>query len=163
MIFVTVGMQLPFDRLLEAVSQWSGTNSEDVLAQVGISQKTYKNIECVNFMTAKEFDSSIKDCSLVVSHAGIGTILGALYWSKPIIIMPRRKELGEHRNDHQLATARRFGEKRGVHVAWSTEELSEKLNNLDAIVKYGVGGSLSDTASLLMINELKTIIGAKRS
>jgi UDP-N-acetylglucosamine transferase subunit ALG13 len=35
----------------------------------------------------------------------MGTILTALELGKPLILMPRRSDLGEHRNDHQRDTA----------------------------------------------------------
>ena len=43
----------------------------------------------------------------IVAHAGMGTILTALETGKRLLVMPRRAALGEHRNDHQLATVSR--------------------------------------------------------
>ncbi len=57
----------------------------------------------------------------IVAHAGMGTILTALEMGKPLLVMPRRAALGEHRNDHQLATASRFAELGRVKVAFSTK------------------------------------------
>ena len=65
----------------------------------------------------------------VVAHAGIGTILGALELGKPTVVMPRRAALGEHRNDHQLATARRFSGP-GIAVALDEHELAAELGRM---------------------------------
>ena len=69
----------------------------------------------------------------VVAHAGIGTILTALELGKPLLVMPRRAEFGEHRNDHQLATARRFAELGSVIVAFDETELAGRLDELDRV------------------------------
>ncbi len=53
--------------------------------------------------------------------------------AKPILVMPRRASLGEQRNDHQLATARRFKETNRIMVAMDENELSEQLDRLGAL------------------------------
>jgi UDP-N-acetylglucosamine transferase subunit ALG13 len=65
-----------------------------------------------------------------VAHAGMGSILTALEIGKPLVIMPRRAALGEHRNDHQLATAQRFAGRDGVAVAIDETELPLRLDEL---------------------------------
>jgi UDP-N-acetylglucosamine transferase subunit ALG13 len=70
----------------------------------------------------------------IVAHAGIGTILTALELGKPVLVMPRRAKFGEHRNDHQLATARRFAELGRVSVAFDETELSARLDELYGVV-----------------------------
>ena len=44
--------------------------------------------------------------------------------------MPRRAALGEQRNDHQLATARRFRDRSGVLVAEDEHHLAQQLDGL---------------------------------
>ena len=50
---------------------------------------------------------SLGDSALqvVIAHDEMGSIITALEMGKPIVVMPRRAELGEHRNDHQVAAA----------------------------------------------------------
>jgi UDP-N-acetylglucosamine transferase subunit ALG13 len=75
---------------------------------------TYRGpIPSVAFMTRPEFEETYARATLVVGHAGTGTILAARRHGKPLIVVPRRHDLGEHRNDHQVETAlqlRRLGE-----------------------------------------------------
>lgn len=118
-IFLTVGSQSPFDRLIKAVDAWAGTTSEvRVHAQIGQGKYEPKNMPFSRSMTQSEFESRLAECDLVVSHAGMGTIISALVASKPILVLPRHAALGETRNDHQIATAEKFAE-RGmlVHAA----------------------------------------------
>jgi UDP-N-acetylglucosamine transferase subunit ALG13 len=106
-IFLTVGTQLPFDRLVEAVDEWAATAGEDVFAQIGPTALRPRHIEYVQFVSAAECANRMQAASYIVAHAGMGTILMALQLGKPLLVMPRRADLGEHRNDHQRANARR--------------------------------------------------------
>ena len=48
--------------------------------------------------------------------------------------MPRKKHFKEHVNDHQVATARKFEELGHVLVAYETEELPGKIEQLRSFV-----------------------------
>lgn len=132
MIFITVGTQLGFDRLVEAVDSWmAGANAENGFAQIGKGTYEPKQMPWLRSLTAREFRSKVDAATLIVSHAGIGTVLLALEAQKPIIVMPRRAALHEHRNDHQLATAKWLRELTGIVVAEDTTELAEVLGRAD--------------------------------
>jgi UDP-N-acetylglucosamine transferase subunit ALG13 len=47
--------------------------------------------------------------------------------------MPRRADLGEHRNDHQIATARRFAEQGRIIAVANEQELSERLDQVQTL------------------------------
>ncbi|MBN8474891.1 glycosyltransferase [Sulfuritalea sp.] len=135
MIFVTVGAQMPFDRLVEAVDQWASTrNRVDVFAQIGQSGYRPQRIECRQLLEPEEFRSRYKTASAIVAHAGTGSIITALQMGKPIIIMPRRASLMETRNDHQVATAEQFRKFPSVTVAWNEQELALRLDEIDGLV-----------------------------
>lgn len=61
----------------------------------------------------------------------MGSILTALEFGKRLVVMPRRSDLGEHRNDHQIATAKYFAMQGRILVAWNREDLFAKLDQLD--------------------------------
>jgi beta-1,4-N-acetylglucosaminyltransferase len=130
-IFLTVGSALPFDRLVQMVDEAAPmlSASESVFAQIGRGQYKPRHFEYVDFLSKVEFDRAFERASLVISHAGIGTIKNALYASKPILVMPRQKVFGELVDDHQVLTAHRF-EEMGHLLAFSTrEEFSAKIAN----------------------------------
>ncbi len=83
----------------------------------------------------------IQQASLIIAHAGMGSIITALEMGKPIIVMPRRSDLNEHRNNHQISTAKKFLEQGTIHVAMDEHELTKKLANVDAIQSCGSAGS----------------------
>ena len=72
----------------------------------------------------------MESAAFVVAHAGMGSILSALSLGKSLVILPRREDLGEHRNDHQRATAERVAERPGVFVAADEAELPGLLDDL---------------------------------
>lgn len=128
MIFVTVGTQLPFDRLVQYVDAIAPDLEEPVFAQIG-DKSTYKpkNIKFSNLVSAAEFDEMMEDVSVIVGHAGIGTIIAALKHSKPLVLMPRLASLNEHRNDHQVATVNSLASRRGIYLAQTEIELKALL------------------------------------
>lgn len=132
MIFVTIGTQMHFDRLIAAVDDWAGTTgTEDVFAQTGPSSYFPKNIKTKSFITPQDFRDCVHDARIMISHAGMGSILTALEFGKRLVVMPRNDRLGEHRSDHQIATARYFAGQNRVLVAVDRRELFAVLNHLD--------------------------------
>lgn len=125
MIFVTVGTQLPFERLVAAVDSWVATQSPrpTVLAQAGGGRSDYLHIRCVRTLDAAGYAKAIGEARLIVAHAGTGSILTALDRGVPVIVMPRDPRLGEHRDDHQMQTARQLENMGLVSVAWNEDEL----------------------------------------
>ena len=123
MIFVTVGEQLPFDRLIKSMDAWAKTTNHEVFAQIGRSTYQPTTLQFDHFLDHNSFQSCLQQASLIVAHAGMGTIISALELNKPVIVVPRKASLGEHRNDHQLATAKRFSALHYVKVAFDQEEL----------------------------------------
>jgi UDP-N-acetylglucosamine transferase subunit ALG13 len=150
MIFVTVGEQLPFDRLIRVVDTWAATSGEEVFAQTGVSSLKPMHIAHKEFLGSEEFREKFQNAEVIVAHAGMGTIISALELGKAILVMPRQASLGEVRNDHQTATAKRFQVLNYVSVAMDEKELSQKLNNFKDIVKSQKGKTSSGPSPLLI-------------
>lgn len=127
-IFVTIGGQEPFDRLIEAMDALAPELiGYDIVAQVLNSNYKAKNIKTIAYLSPKEFDSYFDEAALIVGHAGMGTILTALQREKPIIVIPRKIELKEHRNNHQWATAKKMTELNYVHVVYDEKDLKDNI------------------------------------
>ena len=158
MLFLTVGYQMSFDRLTTAVDNWASEHSGiDIFAQVGPSEFKPSHIEWTQFLEPPEFSHKLQTCSGIIAHAGMGSILTALQYGKPIVIMPRKGSLRETRNDHQIATARRFESYEQILVAMTEEELPEKLNQLQGM---DAGVCSEPVASVQLIDALKAFIHA---
>jgi UDP-N-acetylglucosamine transferase subunit ALG13 len=134
MIFVTVGAQMPFDRLIRAVDEWAGTHQrDDVFAQIGQAEYQPRHMRFCQSMSPDEFHDTLEAADAIIAHAGMGSIISAVERQKPILVMPRRSDLGETRNDHQVATAKQFGALKLVEVAMDEHELAVKLDQIDEL------------------------------
>lgn len=133
MIFVTVGGHTPFDRLVRSVDRWARERGcSDVFAQIGATSCCPTYISWTHFISPDCFDNMIEQADVMVAHAGIGSILAAMQHRKPLIVMPRKGGLRETRNDHQLATAKRFAT-RGLVVAPNAPDLKYWLDHREQV------------------------------
>jgi UDP-N-acetylglucosamine transferase subunit ALG13 len=116
-IFVTVGTELPFDRLVRAMDAWAAASGEEVLAQIGAGRYQPAHLRWVRRLDRSDYAAAIAGAELVVAHAGVGSVVAAGEHAKPVVLLPRRARFGEQRNDHQLDTVAWLGGRPGVHVA----------------------------------------------
>jgi len=130
-IFVTVGAQMPFDRLIRAVDTWAESHPEvELFAQVGVRGWQPAHMPWLEMLTPSDFRARVQAADLLVSHVGMGSILTALQYGKPLLALPRLGHLKETRNDHQVATAKQLASSLRLVVAWDTAELTEHLDRL---------------------------------
>jgi UDP-N-acetylglucosamine transferase subunit ALG13 len=132
MIFLTVGTQFPFDRLVRAIDGIidDGLISETLFAQIGESSYRPRNFGSAARLEKKVFDERLKQASSIISHAGMGTITMALSNHKPLLVMPRLKRYHEVVNDHQVAIARKFAELGHILVAYDVKDLPDGIKKL---------------------------------
>lgn len=157
MILLTVGTQLAFDRLTTAIDDWIDVDprSLEVIGQIGPSEYRPHNFRAQQFFAPDELDALVSSAELIISHAGMGSIITALTSGKPIIIVPRRADLSEHRNDHQLATARKFIGHEYVRPVFDVAELGPSI---DELLQHSERRPVSPFAPAAMTDKLKTLI-----
>ena len=136
---------MPFDRLIRMLDEIAPQLDEEIVAQVNGSGYLPRHINTIDLLPPDEFDRLFSSARLIVAHAGIGTIITAMQQQKPIIIFPRIAALGEHRNEHQLATAAKMKEAGWVYVANTKEELAELLQRPDLHPLCTIGSSASES------------------
>jgi UDP-N-acetylglucosamine transferase subunit ALG13 len=121
--------------MVKVVDAWAKANpSQQIVAQVArLGQSAYvpQYLEWREFYPERELNQLIDQSDFIVSHAGMGSIMNALSRRKPIVVMPRLSQLGEHRNDHQVDTVNRFRNLSGVTVADDEETLARILTAYD--------------------------------
>lgn len=130
-IFVTVGSQMPFDRLVQAMDEYAATTSVQVFAQIGNTNFRPKAMQWATLLDPAAYRRLFSDSSLVISHAGMGTIISAAEAGKPLVVMPRRGHLKETRNDHQVATAKWLSGRAGIYVAEEAEDLKQLVSRIE--------------------------------
>ncbi|MEX0828204.1 MAG: glycosyltransferase [Haliea sp.] len=162
MIFVTVGHELRFDRLIKGLDDWAlASGYSDIFAQVAeLGESGYKprNFEWQSFLDPDTFKNNFEKADLIVAHAGMGTIITALTMKKPLLIMPRKGALKETRNDHQIATAEQFAKRSGIYVAEDETVLGPVLDKLIASPPSTLSEAASQFAEPELIKAVRDFI-----
>ena len=113
MIFVTLGTQdKDFSRLLQAIDKEieKGNIKEKVVVQAGCTKYESENMEILDLVPQDEFDKLMSKASLLITHGGVGSILTAIKYGKPVIAAARLKKYKEHTNDHQKQIIKEFSD-----------------------------------------------------
>lgn len=130
MILVTLGTNdKPFTRLLQEVEKMIrlGLIHDEVIAQVGETKFSSDKIKIIGLVSMEEMEALVSNCSLLITHGGVGSIISGLNHNKCVIAVPRLAKYGEHVNDHQLQIVRNFNKKGYVIGVECVEELQEAL------------------------------------
>ena len=134
MILVSVGTQLGFDRLVRSVDEWHTTRPDvEMHFQIGNGEYRPRHGKWTRFMDFGAYHELARQSDLLVSHAGMGALLTALEMELPLLVMPRRGHLGEHRNDHQQDAARHIFPTFGVTTVRGTNELRSALDDWESL------------------------------
>jgi glycosyltransferase involved in cell wall biosynthesis len=80
-------------------------------------------MEIVDFLPIEKFSNALQKCDLFITHAGEGNIGQALQFRKRMILVPRKKELNEHTDNHQEEMAGVMGGNAGVIVVRDVSHL----------------------------------------
>jgi beta-1,4-N-acetylglucosaminyltransferase len=98
------------------------------------ARRTFFKVEVVEFLPS--LDGVLKDASLVISHAGAGSVFESLSLGKPTLVVVNESLM----DNHQVELAETLASL--GHVAWTRpEELLQALNAFDPnkLVKYESG------------------------
>ncbi|WP_162628708.1 MULTISPECIES: glycosyltransferase [Marinobacter] len=131
MIFLTVGTQLAFDRLVRSLDEWIGPDhTYPAFAQIGRGEYLPRHISYERYLEPESYQKYLDAAQVVVGHCGIGTILSCNDRGIPVVVVPRRYDLNEHRNDHQIATARQVEARGLAQVVYDERELGGILRQV---------------------------------
>jgi UDP-N-acetylglucosamine--N-acetylmuramyl-(pentapeptide) pyrophosphoryl-undecaprenol N-acetylglucosamine transferase len=128
---ITVGTdeEYPFNRLLEAARDVD--LPKPITVQRGVSTVEFGET-CFDFAPASAIARSVLQAELVVSHAGIGSVMLAVASARRLIVMPRSAAFGEAIDDHQRAFAEELAA-RGIAVVDTTEDLRDVVSRVTEI------------------------------
>jgi len=159
MIFYTLGTQLAFGRMTEAVDKWCGARGrDDIFGQIsdpGPDGYRPQNFEWTERVAPAEFEDRYNAADFVIAHAGMGSIITAQEKNKLIVVMPRRAHLNEHRNDHQYETVRHLAGRPGLLVAMSDDELPDMLDEAVKLAPEWAARSASPFAEPSLIDAIR--------
>ena len=133
MILVTLGTQdKSFKRLLDTIQKEidNGNIKDKVIVQAGCTKYESKDMEIFDLIDRDKFSDLIKECDLLITHGGVGSILTGLKNNKKVIAAPRLKEYGEHTNNHQLEIIEKFSDSGLILPLYDFDNLGKALKNI---------------------------------
>ena len=114
-LFVTLGTIVPyrFDALVDGILE-TGLADARTVWQLGSTERRSLPGRTVTQLSAAEFDQCVQEADIVITHAGVGTVMHLLEMGIYPVVVPRRANRREHVDDHQvqismLITAREIG------------------------------------------------------
>lgn len=134
MILVMLGTQNnSFHRLLEEIDKLinDGLIKEDVVVQAGYTKYESTNMKIFDFISSDELEKLEQQADCIITHGGVGSIIGSIEKNKKVIAVPRLKQYGEHVNDHQLDIVQSFDKLGYIIGITDVSELSDALHKID--------------------------------
>ena len=149
MIFVTTGTCDPFDRMLRAVAELR--IDEPLVVQHGVSPVQPPAALCVDFLPFEDLVQLVRASRLVVTHAGVGSVLTCLMNGKRPIVVPRLASEGDAVDDHQLEFALRLEREDLVTVV-------EDLDTLERVIAAQAVEGRRVAPAPSLVSELRSLL-----
>ncbi len=152
MILVTLGTQdKVFPRLLEAIDKAIEEKiiTERVVVQAGNTKYESNNMEIFSFIPYEEFNDMINQCDILITHAGVGSIITGINHNKKVIATARLKKYGEHANDHQLQILDTFEQSGYILALRNFEEIGKVLQEAKAFKTKGFQSNTSNVMDMI--------------
>jgi UDP-N-acetylglucosamine transferase subunit ALG13 len=131
LIFVTVGTHdQGFERLVRKIDELvKGKKIKDkVVIQTGYTDYKPKVCKWFKFVNPQNFEQLCKKSDLIITHAGVGSIMTCLKFGKATIVVPRLKKFGEHRDDHQLQITKELEKQGEVLAVYDVDQLKNVIS-----------------------------------
>ena len=127
--FVSVGNAVqPFPRLLNAVARIIGELPSPVFVQHGRTPFDHAGCTAVPFVDMEQFAREVKGASVLILHAGAGSMIHAIGAGKIPIVVARRARFGEVIDDHQVDLAEVLAREKWIRLV-------DDLDTLAAVVR----------------------------
>lgn len=127
MILVTTGTNgAAFDRLLGALEGIQA--DEEMIVQHGPSTLRPGGATCVGAIPFQEFVETAQRARVLITHAGVGSILVARMTGHRPILVPRLKAHAEAVDDHQVDLAKRLADLDAASIVTDTSSLATMMH-----------------------------------
>jgi UDP-N-acetylglucosamine--N-acetylmuramyl-(pentapeptide) pyrophosphoryl-undecaprenol N-acetylglucosamine transferase len=127
MIFATCGSShLPFHRMMKELAVLP---ADELVVQHGPADPP-PAARAIPFLPYADVVKLIEQADVVVSHAGVGSIICAIRAGHTPIVFPRFKRYSETVDDHQAELARALEQRGTVRVSWERDDLPTIISSL---------------------------------
>ena len=132
MIFVTTGTDpRGFERLVRRMDEIAGRIDEEVIMQIGGTEYAPRNAVHFGYTTQERIRDLCRAANVVVTLAGVGTILDALQQGTPVVVVPRLRQYGEVIDDHQVGLTRELEKAGKITAVYNLEGLEKAVARVD--------------------------------
>lgn len=153
MILVMLGTQKnDFSRLLKEIEKCidDGTINEEVIVQAGSTKYKTDKMKIFDLIGRDDLDKKKQEARFIITHGGVGSIVGALKMNKKVIAIPRLKQYKEHVNDHQKQIVENFAQKGYIKGITDISDLKKTIKEIDEFIPKRF---VSNTQSIINIVE----------
>ena len=121
-----------FYRLLEEIDRLIeiGKINDEVIVQAGYTKYESQNMKIIDFVSSEEIEKLEQKANCIITHGGVGSIIGSIEKGKKVIAVPRLKQYGEHVNDHQLDIVESFDKLGYIIGITDVSQLEEALQRV---------------------------------
>lgn len=130
MIYVTVGSAIgggEFDRLIKKIDEIASHFEGEFIVQLGASKYFPKNVKWFHYVPFEKSLQYFEMARLVIGHCGAGTIINAMSFGKPLIVMPRLVKFNENSDNHQLEIAKLLEQSQIARVVYDVQDLESVI------------------------------------
>lgn len=141
-----------FYRLLEEIDRLIeiGKINDEVIVQAGYTKYESQNMKIIDFVSNDEIEKLEQQADCIITHGGVGSIIGSIEKGKKVIAVPRLKQYGEHVNDHQLDIVESF-DKLGYIIGITDVSQLEKA--LKRVKEFEPKKYIQNTGNIIKIVE----------
>lgn len=154
MIFATCGSShFRFDRMMKALAILP---AEELHVQHGPAEPPASAV-AHDYLSFAEMLEKIALADVIISHAGVGSIICAIRAGHTPVIFPRLRRYSETVDDHQAELAQALAESGKAIVAWTAADLPRAVA---AVPRRGAGGG---AVSNELVEEVRAAIQGRAS
>jgi len=134
MIFVTVGTHYQgFERLIKKMDEIAEYIDDEVIMQIGYTKYEPRNAKWFRFLEYNKLLKLIEKSDVIVCHGGAGTLLDALNFNKPVVIVPRLSKFSEVYDDHEIELAEALEAMGKAIAVYDVEELEDAIKKAKSL------------------------------
>ena len=139
-----------FHRLLEEIDKLIdiGKIQEEVIVQAGYTKYESKNMKIIDFLPSEELEKLEQQANCIITHGGVGSIIGSIEKGKKVIAVPRLKQYGEHVNDHQIDIVESFNQ---LGYIIGIKDVSELCDALQKVTTFKPKKYVRNTGNIIKI------------
>lgn len=130
MIFVTYGTQPHnFEYLGNVVNEIA--SKHQVVVQIGESNNNIIRGNTKVYKYMDNFDDFVLGCDILITHGGVGSIMGGLKQGKKVIAIPRLGDKHEHVDNHQTEITKKLGDDGYIYNMSRDEDINSVIRHVE--------------------------------